>query len=146
MVSSLPAPDRLIDPADTWSPRHLAQSELHSTGVGPALPLTSALRGPSRCPAWMWGSPRRRPTPRSRSGRWVIEWVVVLTVALLLALGVRTYVAQMFFIPSGSMLPTLQIGDRIVVDKLSYRLNGCSGATSWSSAGRPSSGPTTPTW
>jgi signal peptidase I len=48
----------------------------------------------------------------------------VLIVALLLAVGVRTFVAQMFFIPSGSMLPTLQIGDRIVVDKLSYHLHG----------------------
>jgi signal peptidase I len=37
---------------------------------------------------------------------------------------VRTYVAQMFYIPSGSMLPTLQIGDRIVVDKVGYRLGG----------------------
>jgi signal peptidase I len=53
----------------------------------------------------------------------MLEWGVVLVVALLLALGVRTYVAQMFFIPSGSMLPTLQIGDRIVVDKLSYHLH-----------------------
>ena len=44
--------------------------------------------------------------------------------ALVLAFGVRTYVAQMFFIPSGSMLPTLQVGDRIVVDKLSYDLHG----------------------
>jgi signal peptidase I len=50
--------------------------------------------------------------------------VAVLIVALLLAIGVRTFVAQMFFIPSGSMLPTLQIGDRIVVDKLSYHLHG----------------------
>ena len=55
----------------------------------------------------------------------VVEWAAVLiAVALLLAVGVRTYVAQMFFIPSGSMLPTLQIGDRIVVDKLSYDLHG----------------------
>jgi signal peptidase I len=48
----------------------------------------------------------------------------VIVVALGLALGVRAYVAQMFYIPSGSMLPTLQVGDRIVVDKLSYRLHG----------------------
>jgi len=54
----------------------------------------------------------------------VLEWLAVLVVALLLALGVRTFVAQMFFIPSGSMLPTLQIGERIVVDKLSYHLHG----------------------
>jgi signal peptidase I len=53
----------------------------------------------------------------------LVEWVIVLVVALLAALGVRAYVAQMFYIPSGSMLPTLQIGDRIVVDKLSYHLH-----------------------
>jgi signal peptidase I len=49
--------------------------------------------------------------------------LAVVVVALVLAFGVRTYVAQMFFIPSGSMLPTLQVGDRIVVDKLSYHLH-----------------------
>jgi signal peptidase I len=35
--------------------------------------------------------------------------------------GLRAYVLQLFYIPSGSMLPTLQVGDRIVVDKLAYR-------------------------
>jgi len=48
----------------------------------------------------------------------------VVVFALVLAFGVRTYAAQMFYIPSGSMLPTLHIGDRIVVDKLSYDLHG----------------------
>jgi signal peptidase I len=52
-----------------------------------------------------------------------MEWLAVVLVALVLAFGVRTYVAQMFYIPSGSMLPTLQVGDRIVVDKLSYHLH-----------------------
>jgi signal peptidase I len=100
------------------------QSELHSTGSGPVLPIGSALRGPIPVPSLDAGESEAAPRTTVRSSRWVIEWVVVLTVALLLALGVRTYVAQMFYIPSGSMLPTLQIGDRIVVDKLSYRLNG----------------------
>jgi signal peptidase I len=68
------------------------------------------------------GKPAARVAARRRN-RWIIEWLVVLGVALLLAIGVRTYVLQMFYIPSGSMLPTLQIGDRIVVDKLSYRLH-----------------------
>jgi signal peptidase I len=66
---------------------------------------------------------RRSDRPAPRRGRWVLEWAIVLVVAVVLAVGVRTYVAQMFYIPSGSMLPTLQIGDRIVVDKLSYHFH-----------------------
>ncbi len=70
----------------------------------------------------------------------------MVLVALVLAFGVRTYVAQMFYIPSGSMLPTLQVGDRIVVDKLSYHFHGIHRVTSWSSEGHRSSTPTTPIW
>jgi signal peptidase I len=65
-----------------------------------------------------------RPEGPVRRARWVLEWLAVLAVALVLAVTVRTFVAQMFYIPSGSMVPTLQIGDRIVVDKLSYHLHG----------------------
>ncbi len=64
----------------------------------------------------------RREERARRPGRWLVEWVAVFVGAVLLAMGVRTYVAQMFYIPSGSMLPTLQIGERIVVDKLAYKL------------------------
>ncbi len=59
--------------------------------------------------------------PHSRSPwRWLIEWIAVIAVAALLAVGVRTFVLQTFFIPSGSMEPTLMIGDRILVFKLAY--------------------------
>jgi signal peptidase I len=61
--------------------------------------------------------------PRRR-GRWVLEWSLVLLVAVGVALGVRAFVVQTYFIPSASMEPTLAIGDRILVDKLSYRLHG----------------------
>ena len=44
-------------------------------------------------------------------------------VALLLALGVRTFVFQAFFVPSASMVPTLEVGDRILVDKLFFSAN-----------------------
>ena len=43
--------------------------------------------------------------------------------ALVIAVGVKAIVAQAFFIPSGSMLPQLEVGDRIVVSKLAYRLH-----------------------
>jgi signal peptidase I len=48
---------------------------------------------------------------------------VVVVVALVVAIVLRTFVVQTFYIPSGSMLPTLQVGDRILVNKLSYHLH-----------------------
>jgi signal peptidase I len=53
---------------------------------------------------------------RSRS---IAEWLLIVVAAVVVSLLVRTFVFQTFFIPSGSMEPTLQIGDRIVVSKLS---------------------------
>jgi signal peptidase I len=56
----------------------------------------------------------KRRSPRKS----LIEWGIVIVVAVLVSLLIRTYVFQTFYIPSGSMEPTLQIGDRIIVDKL----------------------------
>ena len=58
------------------------------------------------------------------SSRWIVELVGVVVVAILVAVLLRTFVVATYSIPSGSMEPTLQIGDRIVVDKLSYHLHG----------------------
>jgi signal peptidase I len=48
---------------------------------------------------------------------------VVLLVAIGVAVGIRTFVVQTFYIPSASMEPTLMVGDRILVDKVSYHLH-----------------------
>ena len=62
-----------------------------------------------------------RPGRHQRSTAWwAFEWLCVVGLALLLAFGVRTFVVQTFYIPSGSLEPTLQIGDRILVFKLAY--------------------------
>jgi signal peptidase I len=59
-----------------------------------------------------------------RTSRWLREAIVVVVIAVLVAVLLRTFVVQTFFIPSGSMEPTLQVGDRILVNKLSYHLHG----------------------
>jgi signal peptidase I len=48
------------------------------------------------------------------------EYGEAIVMALLLALFIRTFIVQAFKIPSGSMIPTLQIGDHILVNKLAY--------------------------
>jgi signal peptidase I len=49
------------------------------------------------------------------------ELPVLVLVALVIAVVVKTFLFQAFYIPSGSMLETLQINDRVLVNKLSYR-------------------------
>jgi signal peptidase I len=53
----------------------------------------------------------------------VVEWVVIIGGAFLVAFVVKTFLIQAFFIPSGSMLPTLHEDDRVLVNKLSYDLH-----------------------
>lgn len=52
----------------------------------------------------------------------VREYAEAIIVAMLLAFAIRVFVVQAFKIPSGSMIPTLLIGDHILVSKLSYGL------------------------
>lgn len=53
--------------------------------------------------------------------RWLIETVLMIAIAFLLAQGVKTYVLQPFIIPTGSMEPTIMTGDRVLAEKLSLR-------------------------
>jgi len=51
---------------------------------------------------------------------WTFDWSETIIVAFILALIIRAFFLQVFWIPSGSMEPTLDIGDRIVVNKVIY--------------------------
>jgi signal peptidase I len=54
---------------------------------------------------------------------WWVEAAKTVGLSLLLAFGIRTYVAEARYIPSGSMEPTLLINDRLIIEKVSYRLH-----------------------
>jgi signal peptidase I len=58
------------------------------------------------------------PPPRKPRRRALIEWTTIIVIAVLASFLMRTYAFQTFYIPSGSMEPTLKIGDRIIVNKL----------------------------
>lgn len=59
--------------------------------------------------------------PSAPRGKGILrETVETLGLSVLLALGIRTFVAEARYIPSGSMLPTLEINDRLIIDKVSY--------------------------
>ncbi|WP_354635090.1 signal peptidase I [Planktothricoides raciborskii] len=49
-----------------------------------------------------------------------LESLKTIVLSGILAIGIRTFVAEARYIPSGSMLPTLEINDRLIIDKLSY--------------------------
>jgi signal peptidase I len=67
--------------------------------------------------------PRPRPVKvRRKSIPWWIELPVLVVFALVLMLLIKTYAIQAFFIPSSSMENTLDIGDKVLVNKLVYHV------------------------
>ncbi len=59
---------------------------------------------------------------RKQQNLWV-EGLQTVGLSIFLALGIRQFVAEARYIPSGSMEPTLQINDRLIIEKISYRFN-----------------------
>ena len=67
----------------------------------------------------------KRERRRARVRKWirgVAEFPLLVLIAFGIAIVIKTFLVQAFFIPSGSMQPTLQVGDRVLVEKVSYRL------------------------
>jgi signal peptidase I len=86
--------------------------ELGAGGAGPG-EASPGEAGPGEAAP---GHGKRRVKGRS----WWIELPILLAFALVLALLIKTFVVQAFFIPSSSMENTLEIGDKVLVNKLVY--------------------------
>jgi len=67
--------------------------------------------------------PDKTPGAKQRSTAGVIlEWVGLLVAAFVIAWLIVTFVVQVFVVPSGSMIPTIQPGDRLLVAKFAYAI------------------------
>ena len=74
-------------------------------------------------PTTVGTTPEGRPTATRGRFRPILGWVITIAVALLISTGTRAYAVQSYFVPTPSMTPTLQPGDRILVDKLSSTIH-----------------------
>lgn len=67
--------------------------------------------------------PSSQSAPRgSGLGKWILETLVMVALAFALAQGIKTFIVQPFVIPTGSMEPTILVGDRVLAEKVTYRL------------------------
>ena len=58
-----------------------------------------------------------------RGAKAFFDWALVVVIALVVALGVRTFLLAHFVVEGSSMYSTLETGDRVFVNKVSYRLH-----------------------
>lgn len=58
--------------------------------------------------------------PPEKQRSFLAELPILVLVALVVAVLIKTFLVQAFWIPSGSMIPTLEINDRVMVNKLAY--------------------------
>ncbi|BAG18712.1 MULTISPECIES: signal peptidase I [Streptomyces] len=89
-----------------------------ATDPGAAPPTGSGPTGPRSLPTRAERRRLAKKVRRRRRGSAVREIPVLVVVALLIALVLKTFLVQAFVIPSGSMEQTIRIGDRVLVDKL----------------------------
>ena len=68
------------------------------------------------------GEPPPPPEPERKHRSFLAELPVLIVIAFVLALVLKTFLVQAFFIPSASMEPTLLVGDRVLVNKVLYEI------------------------
>lgn len=105
------------------------QHDAVTSGHAPADTTATLPAAATPVPTLPDDSPPDEPTspdkPRGKKPPWriALEWLILIAIALGIAFLIKSFLFQAFYIPSESMEPTLIERDRVIVNKLSYRLH-----------------------
>jgi signal peptidase I len=108
-----------MDDATGTPPEHEHEHEV-PVATGPAMTPPSE---PSSRPDPVLPIAQVPPPIKKKEGNFLKELPILIIIAFGLALLIKTFLLQAFFIPSESMVPTLKVGDRVLVNKLVYRIH-----------------------
>jgi signal peptidase I len=61
------------------------------------------------------------PREEASFTRWFIETALLVVLAIVLAQGIKGFIAQPFIVPTGSMIPTIELRNYLLAEKISYR-------------------------
>lgn len=89
----------------------------------PAEPASDAAPGGDEPAAPKKARKPRKPKKKRSALARAAEIPMLIVLAFVIAIVIKTYLVQAFYIPSGSMRPTLQVGDRVLIEKVSYRFS-----------------------
>jgi signal peptidase I len=118
-------------PADSGLPAEPPIGEVAAPPLagGPEVPVEEAVTAPAPAPTAEAAAAEpvtdkgRKKKGKGSKRKQGYEWLVLVAASLAVALIVRGFLIQAFYIPSESMVPTLDKHDRVLVNKLSYKLH-----------------------
>jgi signal peptidase I len=110
------SPEQLAEGVPGGGPPSASAAADGAAGLAPAAELAGTAPPEPTAPE---GSPEARSRRPRRWSAWR-ELPILIVVALAIALVIKTFVVQPFFIPSSSMEDTLMVGDKVLVNKLVY--------------------------